>query len=74
MGFTQNDYDLCVFNRSNDDGPQCTIVLHVDDMLITCADAGVISGVIEDILAIYPDTKYQLGPKLPCLGMVSGFQ
>ena len=69
MGFTQNDYDLCVFNRVKNDGPQCTIVLHVDDMLITCEDAGVISSVIGDILKSYPDTKYQLGPILPYLGM-----
>lgn len=69
MGFVQNEYDECVFNRTTGKGPQCTIVLHVDDMLITCSDTSVISNVLADILAIYPDTKYQLGPKVPYLGM-----
>ena len=38
-GFTQNPYDLCVFNKIGSNGNQITVALHVDDMLITCMRA-----------------------------------
>jgi len=41
-GFKPNPYDPCVFNKDMGglDHHQCTIVLHVDDMMVTCRDAG----------------------------------
>jgi hypothetical protein len=35
MGFRRNPKDICVFNKDFD-GKQCTICVHVDDLLITC--------------------------------------
>jgi len=35
-GFEANPYDECVFNKVGSDGHQITIVLYVDDMMITC--------------------------------------
>jgi hypothetical protein len=35
-GFTKNPYDLCMFNKVGSDGKQITVVLHVDDLLVTC--------------------------------------
>ena len=39
-GYVKNDYDECMFNKMVN-GVQCTIVFHVDDLLITCQDEGV---------------------------------
>lgn len=35
-GFTPNPYDPCVFNKWGN-GNQLTVVLHVDDLMVTCA-------------------------------------
>jgi hypothetical protein len=69
MGFVENPYDPCVFNRDNAEHVQCTIVLHVDDMLITCADPDTVEAVIKEVMNRYPESKYTLGPKVPYLGM-----
>ena len=34
-GFLENPYDQCIFNKLCADGSQTTIVLHVDDLLVT---------------------------------------
>jgi hypothetical protein len=36
VGFTWNDYDPCVLNKTYADEIQSTVMLHVDDLLITC--------------------------------------
>jgi hypothetical protein len=36
-GFIENAYDMCVFNKFAPDGAQVSVVLHVDDLLVTCA-------------------------------------
>ena len=33
LGFSKNKHEWCVFNRSDSKGVQCTIALHVDDLL-----------------------------------------
>ena len=38
QGFVPNPYDPCVYNKTNKDGLQVTIVLYVDDLLVTCED------------------------------------
>jgi len=49
--FTPNRYDPCVFNKDMGglNHHQCTIVLHVDDMMVTCRDG--IVGSIECVVA-----------------------
>ena len=37
FGYARNPYDICVFNKVDEAGVQSTIVLHVDDLLVTCA-------------------------------------
>ena len=37
-GFDPNPYDPCVFNKINLDGLQITVVLYVDDLMVTCED------------------------------------
>jgi hypothetical protein len=38
-GFVQNPYDQCVFNKVNANGLQITVVLYVDDMMVSCEDS-----------------------------------
>lgn len=40
-GYVRNDYDECLFNKTTS-GVQCTVAFHVDDLLITCEDQGMI--------------------------------
>lgn len=40
-GYVQNPYDPCVFNLMQD-GVQCTVCFHVDDLMITCVNQSVI--------------------------------
>jgi hypothetical protein len=37
-GYVQNPYDQCVFNKVNAKGLQITVVLYVDDMIVSCED------------------------------------
>jgi hypothetical protein len=39
FGFVANPYDRCVFNKYDEStGMQMTLVLHVDDLMVTCVD------------------------------------
>ena len=46
FGFVVNPHDQCVFNMMID-GVQCTVVVYVDDLLITCVN----QSAIDDVLA-----------------------
>jgi histone deacetylase 1/2 len=57
-GYEPNAKDICVFNKVVD-GIQCTITLHVDDLMITCVNETVIDEVIDVLRSKYerPDAK-----------------
>ena len=59
---------------NNKAGKQLTIVLHVDDMLLTCEDESTIQDVLAAIEARYPDTTVGCGPKINFLGMSMDFE
>ena len=68
LGFTMSPYDPCVFNMDKGDN-QCTIVFHVDDLMITCKDADILNETIERLDEIYKDTKCTQGEIIPFLGL-----
>ncbi len=74
LGFVANTHDPCVFNMNNKAGKQLTIVLHVDDMLLTCEDESTTQDVLAAIEARYPDTTVGCGPKINFLGMSMDFE
>ena len=45
-GFTANPHDQCVFKLMID-GAQCTVVVYVDDLLITCVHQSVLDSVLQ---------------------------
>jgi hypothetical protein len=73
LGYHPNAYDPCVFNKQGSDGLQCTIVLHVDDLLITSASPALIDELVDGLRAEFKETKVVRGPIVPYLGRDSGF-
>jgi len=48
LGFVKNEKDQCVFNKVID-GNQCTIVIYVDSLIITCKSAEAIGCVLDEL-------------------------
>jgi Reverse transcriptase (RNA-dependent DNA polymerase) len=49
LGYETNPYDICVFNKKNEEGTQCTVTVHVDDLLIISTDEKMNEGVAEGL-------------------------
>jgi hypothetical protein len=61
--------DPCVFNKVIR-GKQCTILLYVDDLLVTCVDKNAISDVIDQLKQAFEgDVKFNSDKDLSYLGM-----
>jgi hypothetical protein len=67
-GFTKNDYDPCVFNKFIY-GKQCTVVIHVDDLKISCADGRGVEDVIKELTRVYGKINAHREKVLDYLGM-----
>lgn len=68
MGYTPNTYDTCVYNKTVD-GIQCTVAVHVDDLLITCKSIEMITALTEGMRTKYGEVKAVNGPIVDYLGM-----
>ena len=68
MGYEKNAYDACVYNRTVN-GVQCTVAVHVDDLLISCTDQTRIDDLIQGMRTSYGDVKTSAGPVVGYLGM-----
>jgi len=70
LGFTANSYDQCVFNKGNNDD-QITVVIYVDDLLITCKSEEKIRQLIESLSGEFKEIKSVIGGnKFNYLGML----
>ena len=69
VGFTKNKHDMCVFNRIEENGKQSTLVIHVDDVLVTACSEAVIDKIIDDICRMYRSLSVHRGRVLDYLGM-----
>ena len=69
LGYRRNDYELCVYNKVSD-GAQCTAAVHVDDLIITSVNQGMIDGLCSGLELRYGEITRQDGPVLNYLGMV----
>ena len=70
LGYAQNQYDICVFNKHNEQGVQCTVAVHVDDLLITSVCSLMIDDLERGLAARYGDVTRKNGPVVNYLGMV----
>ena len=62
-GFIRNDYDVCVFNKRTN-GVQCTIAVHVDDLIITNVDQQMIEVICGQLKGKYGVITRYNGPVL----------
>jgi hypothetical protein len=72
-GFTENPYDLCVFNKVGRDGKQITVALHVDDLLVTCENLKTIDSFGAYLDSQYPQTTVRRGKVIDYIGMTFDF-
>jgi len=68
LGFTVNKYDKCVWNR-NWRGSQITIMLYVDDLLITCKSDEAIDWLLAKLEERFVEVKNSRDGDLSYLGM-----
>jgi len=73
LGFIKNPYDECVFNRNQKDGTQETLVIHVDDVLVTAGSEKAIDNIMEELGTKYEKLTIKRGRKLDYLGMTFDF-
>ena len=74
LGYTVNPYDICVFNRTESNNKQTTLIIHVDDMMITCCDEKHVDYVIDEIEKLYPGLTKHRGKVLNYIGMTFNFE
>jgi hypothetical protein len=67
-GFTRNDQDPCVMNKTHD-GNQVTVCFHVDDLLITCVSEVAIDDVVAKLRSRYGEVSYERSDKVSYLGI-----
>ena len=69
MGYKPNPYDKCIYNKT-EGGVQCTVAVHVDDLLITSTDENIITALTNSMREKYEEVKAATGPIVNYLGMV----
>ena len=68
-GYTVNALDECVFNKEKGED-QCTIAIHVDDMMITCKNESTINQLMIKLRERYTEgLTIHEGPEVSYLGM-----
>ena len=72
-GFIENPYDHCVFNKLCADKTQMTIVLHVDDLMITNLHDSNLEAFYQYLKTAYKETKIVRGRILDYVGMTFDF-
>ena len=60
IGFVQNSYDKCVWNRMYK-GDQQTVCIHVDDLKITCRNEEANQDVVRELRRVYKDVTVNEG-------------
>lgn len=72
LGFEPNPYDPCVFNKTIY-GKQCTILIYVDDLKISCKDARGVNETLDELEKIYKKLSIKDGKEMDYLGMLVDF-
>ena len=71
-GFTQNPHEVCCYNKLHNDG-QTSVVIHVDDLLITSRKMRYIDDLITVLKRTYKDIRTATGDILGYLGLSMDF-
>lgn len=73
LGYKRNDSDICVFNRTDIRGVQCTAAVHVDDLFITSKSKELIAELTDGLRARYGEITLSHGPRINYLGIAFDF-
>ena len=73
IGYRHNDYDSCVFNKTNDTGVQCTIGIYVDDLMVTSESAALLDELENHLRKTYGTITVKCGDVIDYVGMTSNF-
>ena len=69
--FHPNPYDPCVFNKVSARGDQLTVVVHVDDLFVTCVNEPDIETFCKYLKRMYPEIKEARGAIVDYIGMTT---
>ena len=69
LGYVVNIHDMCVFNKTNEDGSQTTIVIHVDDIKLTTSNDEVLEQRLKEIETLFGEVTIHRGKIHSYLGM-----
>jgi Reverse transcriptase (RNA-dependent DNA polymerase) len=72
-GFKSIPYDSCVFNKMCKRGAQTTVVVHVDDLMVTSVSESDLNDFCAYLEAAYPETKETRGDVVDYIGMTFNF-
>ena len=67
-------HEWCIFNKTDESGVQCTIALHVDDLLITSVNSEMIESLCAGLKNKYGDISRSDGPVVNYLGITFGMR
>ena len=74
-GFIVNEIDQCVFNRTSDkSGEQCTVVVYVDDLMVTSVDQNEIDDITQHLIDKFEKVFIHNGDYHSYLGMNFDFE
>ena len=73
LNYIANEYDVCEFNRTESDNTQTSLVINVDDMIITASSESRVDDVIKQIETIYPGRTKHRGKVFNYIGMTFDF-
>jgi hypothetical protein len=73
LGYTRDEIDICVYNKVDKYGVQCTLCIHVDDSLITSKSKQMISEVTDGLKTRYGEITLKHGPMINYLGISLDF-
>jgi hypothetical protein len=72
-GFVENPYDRCAFHKFGRSGNQVSIVLHVDDLMVTSQSQDDLDTFGLFLKSVYPETRTTSGTSLDYIGMTFDF-
>lgn len=73
-GCKPNAYERCVLNKSLPNQGTLTVVLYVDDLLVTCTTLQPIIDLKAELMRHFPEVAYHTGSQIDYVGMTLDFE
>ena len=69
LGFSVKDQDICVMNKTDSQGNQVTIVIRIDDIMLTAKKDGTVEDELRQYKTASGELKASRGPVVTYLGI-----